>query len=228
MVSDSERRNPGKLQELLADPIVWLVMQADGVDKKELMDMLQRTARKLADWGGKAMPGPSTNDSQDGGEGSLYRSGVGIMLLNQRNEVFVGRRLDMPGEAWQMPQGGIDEGEDEPAAAFRELKEEIGTDNAEIIAVSRNWLRYDWPRAVRVMVKGGRWLGQRQKWFVMRFTGSDSEINVVTRHPEFAEWKWIPLDRLPELIVEFKRGVYMGLLEEFGDIAPHMRSPATQ
>jgi putative (di)nucleoside polyphosphate hydrolase len=141
------------------------------------------------------------------------------MLLNRRGEVFVGARADMPSEAWQMPQGGIDEGEDPAAAAFRELKEEVGTDNAEILAESRDWLCYDLPPAIRERARHGNWRGQRQKWFVMRFRGDDSEIAPATRHPEFRAWKWVPIDALPDLIVSFKREVYLALVAEFAGLA---------
>jgi putative (di)nucleoside polyphosphate hydrolase len=148
-----------------------------------------------------------------------YRPGVGIMLLNDHDEVLVGRRNDVPDEEWQMPQGGIDEGEDPRATAFRELKEEIGTDQAEIVAESRSWLRYDLPEDLIGKAWGGRWRGQRQKWFVMRFTGTDADITVDTEHPEFAAWKWVPVEQLPSLIVSFKRQVYVNLLAEFPELA---------
>jgi len=145
-----------------------------------------------------------------------YRPAVGIMLLNRQSEVFVARRIDMPYvSAWQMPQGGIDAGETPRQAAFRELKEEIGTGNAEIVAESRGWLRYDLPVELAGRVWGGRYRGQQQKWFVMRFTGSDSNINLATEHPEFDAWQWVAPLRLPELIVPFKRQLYMDILAEF-------------
>ena len=150
------------------------------------------------------------------GEPLDYRPAVGIMLLNSRGEVFVARRCDMPTTAaWQMPQGGIDPGETPRQAALRELKEEIGTAKAEIIAESRGWLHYDLPIELVGSVWGGRYRGQRQKWFVMRFTGRDSEINLATRHPEFDAWRWVVSSRLPELIVPFKRQLYIDILAEF-------------
>ena len=146
-----------------------------------------------------------------------YRPGVGIMLLNRRGEVFVARRIDMPGiPAWQMPQGGIDAGETPREAAFRELEEEIGTASAEILAESRSWLYYDLPPELAAGIWGGRYRGQRQKWFAMRFIGSDGEINLATEHPEFDEWRWVPPSQLPELIVPFKRQLYTDVLTEFG------------
>jgi putative (di)nucleoside polyphosphate hydrolase len=144
-----------------------------------------------------------------------YRPCVGIMLLNRRGEVLVARRSDVPGEAWQMPQGGIDESEEPRAAAFRELKEEIGTDRAEILAESQNWLTYDLPPELIEEFRHHGWCGQRQKWFVMRFTGEDREISLAAEHAEFSAWKWVPVHDLPKLIVSFKRQVYIDLLAEF-------------
>ena len=145
-----------------------------------------------------------------------YRRSVGVMLLNRQGEVFVGRRIDMPVlPAWQMPQGGIDRGETPSQAALRELKEEIGTDKAEILGESRGWLKYELPAELAGKVFGGRYCGQKQKWFAMRFTGEDSDIDLATAHPEFDRWQWVAPDRLPELIVPFKRQLYFDILAEF-------------
>jgi putative (di)nucleoside polyphosphate hydrolase len=153
-------------------------------------------------------------DRGDGRRG--YRPAVGIMLLNHRGEVFVARRIDMPGiSAWQMPQGGIDPGETPREAALRELREEIGTGEAEIIGESRDWLQYDLPVELARSVWDGRYCGQRQKWFLMRFTGRDSDIDLVTERPEFDAWQWVTPNRLPELIVPFKRQLYIDILAEF-------------
>jgi putative (di)nucleoside polyphosphate hydrolase len=131
--------------------------------------------------------------------------------------VFVGCRNDMPPglSAWQMPQGGIDSGESPAEAAMRELEEETGTDKAEIVAESRDWHLYDIPPEVARSRWGGKYRGQRQKWFVMRFLGKDSDINIDTRDAEFGDWKWIAPAELPDLIVGFKRAIYIALIEEF-------------
>jgi putative (di)nucleoside polyphosphate hydrolase len=148
-----------------------------------------------------------------------YRPCVGIMLLNVMGDVFVARRNDVPGEAWQMPQGGIDEGEEPVGAAFRELREEIGTDQARIIGESKGWLRYDLPAELVDKARHRNWRGQRQKWFIMRFTGEDKEIDLATEHPEFNAWKWVPIVQLPDLVVSFKRQVYLDLLAEFPEFS---------
>ncbi len=147
-----------------------------------------------------------------------YRPGVGIMLLDRRNRVFVGRRVDVPGEHWQMPQGGIDRGETPRAAALRELKEEIGTDKAEFLAESAQWLGYDVPGDIAARLWGGRYRGQMQKWFAMRFTGSDRDIDLHATHPEFNAWKWVAAAELPQLIIPFKRQLYLDILAEFGKL----------
>ena len=147
-----------------------------------------------------------------------YRPGVGVMLLDGQNRVFVGRRIDMTGDHWQMPQGGIDRGETPRAAALRELKEEIGTDKAEFLAESAQWLRYEVPRDIAGRVWGGRYRGQMQKWFAMRFIGRDGDIDLEAAHPEFNAWKWVVATELPKLIVPFKRQLYLDILAEFGKL----------
>lgn len=149
-----------------------------------------------------------------------YRPCVGIMLLNAQHLVFVGQRIDQQIEAWQMPQGGIDEGEDPRAAAFRELEEEIGSGNAEILAESRAWLNYDLPPDLADKVWKGRFRGQAQKWFAMRFLGDDAEIDIDTEHPEFEAWRWVPMVDLPRLIVPFKRDNYEKVVAEFRHLLP--------
>lgn len=144
-----------------------------------------------------------------------YRAGVGIMLLNDKNQVFVGKRIDTASEAWQMPQGGIDDGEEPFAAAMREMLEEAGTNKAELIAESRDWYYYDLPEHLLGKLWDGRFIGQRQKWFCLRFTGSDADINIATEHPEFCEWMWARAENLPSLIVPFKRNLYQAIVDEF-------------
>ncbi|MGH6817265.1 MAG: RNA pyrophosphohydrolase [Methylovirgula sp.] len=203
-------KNDRALAELLADPIVQMVMRADRVTEHELVSLISATLSRLG------------ADSKDGktlaGARALrdYRPSVGIMLLNKANNVFVGRRRNN-GEAWQMPQGGIEEGEDPRDAVFRELKEEIGTDKAEILAESKNWLHYDFPRSLIGKGRHKGWRGQRQKWFAMRFNGVDADIDINTAAAEFSDWKWVSLAELADLVVPFKRLVYQSVLEEFQD-----------
>ena len=159
-------------------------------------------------------------------EARPYRAGVGIMLLNKAGEVFVGQRIDNPADAWQMPQGGIDEGEDPLSAARREMQEETGTDKAELLAESRSWLYYDLPRDLADRIWKGRYRGQRQKWFAFRFAGNDSDIQIETAHPEFRSWKWAAMHELPNLIVPFKRKLYADLLVEFAGLLPAARKTA--
>jgi putative (di)nucleoside polyphosphate hydrolase len=147
-----------------------------------------------------------------------YRPGVGIVLLNARGNIFVGRRANVQGEAWQMPQGGIDDRESPREAAMRELKEEIGTNNAQIIAESGRWLTYDVPEEFAQKAWGGRWKGQRQKWFVMLFKGADSDIALQGDHPEFSAWRWAPVNELTALAVSFKRQLYLDVIGEFPTI----------
>ena len=147
-----------------------------------------------------------------------YRRNVGIMLLDAEGRIFVGQRRDMPSSAWQMPQGGIDRGESPRQAALRELKEEVGTDKAAVLAESPGWLTYDLPDELRRKLWRGRWRGQSQKWFAMRFLGRDSDINIATPHPEFSTWQWTTADRLVDLIVPFKRELYQAVLEQFAPI----------
>ena len=152
-------------------------------------------------------------------ENSLYRRGVGVMLLNFEGKVWVGARIDNPDDAWQMPQGGIDEGEDPWTTALRELEEETGIAPhfVERIAECAERLRYDLPEEWRPRLWGGKWAGQEQDWFLCRFLGRDSDVNIATAHPEFREWKWVDPERLPELIVPFKRELYRQLLREFSE-----------
>lgn len=139
------------------------------------------------------------------------------MLVNMDGRVFVGQRIDSQVEAWQMPQGGIDPGEEEKEAAFRELGEETGIspDHVEIIAKARDEHLYDLPPELVGKLWGGKFRGQRQTWFLARFLGSDSDIDIATSHPEFSQWKWIDPEALPDVIVPFKRKLYRDILQEF-------------
>lgn len=151
-----------------------------------------------------------------------YRPCVGAMILNSDGLVFVGRRMGISSDdsAWQMPQGGIDRGEDARAAVRRECREEIGTDKFEILAESAGWHVYDLPAELIGKTWGGRYRGQKQKWFAVRFTGTDRDIDLqATGHAEFSDWKWVTLKQLPTLIVPFKRKVYQGVISEFGSWA---------
>jgi putative (di)nucleoside polyphosphate hydrolase len=143
-----------------------------------------------------------------------YRRGVGIALINREGRVFVAERIDTKG-AWQMPQGGIDRGETPLQAARRELEEETGIAHARIIAVTRAWLRYDLPARLQAKVWGGKYRGQEQKWFLMLFTGDDTDIDIDAHHAEFARWKWLPFARLPKVIVGFKRAIYGRVVAAF-------------
>jgi putative (di)nucleoside polyphosphate hydrolase len=148
-----------------------------------------------------------------------YRRGVGVMLLNREGKAFVGLRIDNTDEAWQMPQGGIDQGEEPWATAKRELEEETGIAPrlVERIAICPERLKYDLPPELQGKLWGGKWKGQDQDWYLARFLGQDSDVNIATNDPEFRDWKWIEPDLLPELIVVFKRELYRRLLREFAD-----------
>ena len=149
-----------------------------------------------------------------------YRPCVGIFLLNNDGLVFAGRRIDSRAEAWQMPQGGIDAGESPLQACMREMREEIGTNTAELIGQHDDWLYYDIPLPLADRLWQGRYKGQKQKWMVLRFTGDDSDINIATEEPEFCEWKWLSPHDLVDLAVPFKRDVYQNVLAAF---APYLK-----
>jgi putative (di)nucleoside polyphosphate hydrolase len=148
-----------------------------------------------------------------------YRPCAGVMLLNAEGKVFVGQRLDSTLEAWQMPQGGIDPGEEDLDAAYRELWEETGVARAhvELVATAPEELEYDLPKDLVGKVWKGKWRGQRQRWFLFRFTGTDADVNIATAEPEFRAWRWAEPADLPELIVPFKRELYQRLLTIFAE-----------
>ena len=139
------------------------------------------------------------------------RKGVGIIVLNKNNEVFVGKRKDNPIDKWQMPQGGIDNNETPLDAMKRELAEETSITRIKILKEIENWLEYELPQNLLGKIWKGRFRGQRQKWFIVKFLGNENEINLNTKHPEFIEWKWINYKLLPEVIVDFKKEVYLKL-----------------
>ena len=136
------------------------------------------------------------------------RSGVGIVVLNKENKVFVAKRIDNPKDFWQMPQGGVDSGEDFLKAAYRELEEETSIKNVELIKELDGTITYELPDRLLGLIWKGKYRGQKQKWFLMRFIGLDNEINIKTKHPEFLEWKWVDLDKITDLVVDFKLHVY--------------------
>jgi putative (di)nucleoside polyphosphate hydrolase len=193
------------LAMLLGEPEVRLLMRADNADERELIALLDAVSVQL-------------RSKSIAASESAYRTGVGIMLLNPRHEVFVGRRADTQADAWQMPQGGIGRGEKPRQAALRELEEGIGTANVEVLAESKAWLYYDVPEQLAQKAWRSRWKGQRQKWFVMLFKGDDAEIKVGTAPPEFNAWRWVSVRELTELAVSFKRHLYLNVLGEFPTI----------
>ena len=143
-----------------------------------------------------------------------YRNGVGIVVLNNENKVFVAKRIDNPKNFWQMPQGGVDEGEDLLNAAYRELKEETSIFNVKLIKEIEDWTQYDLPSKLIGIIWKGRYKGQKQKWFIFKFLGNDTEINIKTKNPEFLDWKWIDVDQLPKIAVNFKLEIYKKIKEE--------------
>ena len=148
-----------------------------------------------------------------------YRHCVGMMILNNKNEILVGKRLDHPSGYWQMPQGGIEKNENPEKAVWREMMEEIGTNNAALLQTSFQWINYNIPKDTLARLPWGKkYVGQTQKWFLFRFTGKNQDINVGTKNPEFSVWKWSHHDLLVEYIVPFKRQVYSNILDEFANI----------
>ena len=145
-----------------------------------------------------------------------YRLGVGLMIINSQKKIFVGKRIDAKNPfCWQMPQGGIDSGETPSKAAMREMKDEIGSGSGDILAETKNWYCYDLPLRVIHKMWNGQYKGQKQKWFLIKYTGQDTDINLFTENPEFHKWRWIRPAQLPRLVVPFKRSLYMAVLREF-------------
>ena len=142
------------------------------------------------------------------------RNGVGIVVLNKENKIFVAKRIDNPKNFWQMPQGGVDEGENYLAAAYRELEEETSIKNVELISELEGNISYILPNRLSGVIWKGKYKGQKQKWFLMRFLGNDSEINLKTKKPEFLDWKWVDLEKITELVVDFKLHVYQKVKEK--------------
>ena len=142
------------------------------------------------------------------------RNGVGIVVLNNKNKVFVARRIDNPKNFWQMPQGGVDEGEDFLKAAYRELEEETSIKNVKLIKEIEDTITYELPDHLLGIIWKGKYRGQKQKWFLMRFTGDEKEINIRTENPEFLDWKWIEINQITEVVVDFKLHVYKELKEK--------------
>jgi putative (di)nucleoside polyphosphate hydrolase len=197
---------------LLSDPEVRLLMQADRVDERDLMAILTAISVQRGAAAGPLKPADGSENPEPHLE---YRPGVGMVLLNASGDVFLGRRSDIKEESWQMPQGGIKRGESPREAALRELQEEIGTKNVEILAESDDWLFYDVPKELAERAWGAGFRGQRQKWFVMLFKGRDAEISVGTGQAEFDAWRWVPPSELIALATSFKRRLYMNVIGEF-------------
>ena len=142
------------------------------------------------------------------------RTGVGAIVLNNKNKIFVGKRKDNPVDKWQMPQGGVNKNENLLAAMKRELYEETSIKNIKVLKELDEWYEYELPKNLLGIIWKGKFRGQKQKWFIVRFVGKENEINLKTKHPEFIEWKWIKMDELPKVIVDFKKNVYEKLLIE--------------
>ena len=149
---------------------------------------------------------------------ALYRNGVGIFLLNKNKKLWVGKRIDSDGKFWQMPQGGIDTGEKEDDAMKRELKEEIGINNVNILMKSEDWFQYDLPQELMKSIWKGKYNGQRQKWYACEIVDDDNKINLNYHKPEFSEWKWIEPRSAIDLVIPFKKSMYEKILDTFRDL----------
>ena len=203
---------------LLADPMVRLLMEADGIGERDILELtkhacINRDARRSADKG--------ASNSRDF-EGLALRPGIGVMLVNARGLVFVGRRNDVAHEAWQMPQGGVETGETTLEAALRELREETRISQVALLAQSRRPLHYELPDELLRRLPALPWRGQLQTWFLMRYLGDETEIDVRTEQPEFSAWTWASPDTVTRMIVPFKRALYARV---FGEFAPFLTNP---
>jgi putative (di)nucleoside polyphosphate hydrolase len=198
---------PTAFADLMNDSMVQLLMAADGVSRDDLEATLRGAAQGL-----RARPDVRASRLQR--NDADYRAGVGVMLLNNDAKALICARIDNP-RAWQMPQGGIDADESPREAALRELYEEVGVTNVEVIAESAGWLYYDLPDSIVRRTGREHWRGQRQKWFLMRFLGTDQEINLATETPEFSDWRWVAPQEAVACIVDFKRDVYAAVVHEF-------------
>ena len=156
----------------------------------------------------------STAKMQEKFKNLPLRNGVGIIVLNEKNKVFVAKRIDNPKNFWQMPQGGVDKGENFLKAAYRELKEETSITNVKLIKELDGTITYELPDHLLGIIWKGKFRGQKQKWFLMRFTGEENEINIKTKNPEFLDWKWININEITEVVVDFKLHVYQELKEK--------------
>ena len=163
----------------------------------------------------------SDNDQLD----PRYRRGAGIVLFNSQAKVWVGQRIDNPGSAWQMPQGGLDPNEDPKAAAFRELEEETGVSPAltTFLGGGERWLSYDFPEELRKQLWRGSYVGQQQKWYALQFLGQDTDVNIATEHAEFSAWQWVDLEETLSLIVPFKRDLYQQIVDRFLPVRDKLR-----
>ena len=224
-------RNPYlSINNLLRDPLIRLVMTADRVSSEHLCDLLQDVAQR------RRIP-PTDRENAIPGVISItpgagrYRPSVGMILINREGRIFVGRKIDIAANGaldrvWQMPQGGIVRDESPAEAALRELHEEIGTDNAEIITESHGWFRYDLPEELREEAVGRRWHGQIQKWLVLRFLGTDADIDIATEHAEFDAWRWVDPEVVADMVVYFKRDLYRSVMAELSSALPTLDRPA--
>lgn len=211
-----------EIDALLSDPLIRAVMKADRVDEDNLRIMLEDIAQARQMTQTLIVRGVVSIGNHTPG----YRRGVGMIVLNSEGKVLIGHRRDIvetqtdQPTAWQLPQGGIEPGETPQVAALRELREEIGTDNVEIVSESQSWFRYDLPAPLRQTTIGRQRLGQEQKWFLMRYLGLDSDIDIATEHSEFTAWRWADLQTIGDMAIQFKRALYREVIAELAPSPP--------